>query len=341
MLLVQRAPCRIALSKKPLGSLLRSQYSSSAAGTSDPRLGDLGKVIQDEYAQIREKYQKPKYPIVLAHGLLGFDELHLAGRSLPGVQYWRGIREAFKVNGIEVMSATAPAAGSIEERAAKLGESIHRLARGKSVNIIAHSMWTRCKIYDQPPEALYVDVRSLTTIATPHRGSAFADYMFKQIGPINIPKLYNILESFGLETGAFSQLTMEYMRNDFNPKTPDVEGIRFVLSLRHYVRGSIALTLARYFSYGASLEPTFWSVFRPSFNIIKEAENAPNDGLVSVPSSQWGEYRGTLVGVSHLDLINWTNRLKWFFWELTGSKRNFNAIAFYLAITDMLAKEGL
>jgi hypothetical protein len=43
----------------------------------------------------------------------------------------------------------------------------------------------------------------------------------------------------------------------------------------------------------------------------------------SVSSSQWGEYKGTLIGVSHLDLINWTNRLKWWFWELTGSKRKY------------------
>jgi triacylglycerol lipase len=31
----------------------------------------------------------------------------------------------------------------------------------------------------RPPN---VKVLSLTTIATPHRGSAFADYMFEQIG---------------------------------------------------------------------------------------------------------------------------------------------------------------
>lgn len=29
------------------------------------------------------------------------------------------------------------------------------------------------------------------------------------------------------------------------------------------------------------------------------------------------------MGVSHLDLINWTNRLKWFFWELSGNKRKW------------------
>lgn len=63
--------------------------------------------------------------------------------------------------------------------------------------------------------------------------------------------------------------------------------------------------------------------------------------------------------MSHLDLINWTNRLKWVAGELMGNPRKFNAIAFYLdiagmvvhgdlmsnanilGIADMLAKEGL
>jgi len=112
------------------------------------------------------------------------------------------------------------------------------------------------------------------------------------------------------------------MQKEFNPKTPDLPGVK-------------------YYSYGASLEPVFWSIFRPSYKVIKQLEEAPNDGLVSVQSSQWGEYKGTLVGVSHLDLINWTNRLKWLFWRLTGSTHNFNAVAFYLSIADMLAKEGL
>lgn len=68
------------------------------------------------------------------------------------------------------------------------------------------------------------------------------------------------------------------------------------------------------------------------------AAEGPNDGLVSVTSSQWGEYKGTLDNVSHLDLINWTNRLRWWFWELTGTRRSFNAIAFYLHITGKKAQ---
>ncbi|KAJ4292743.1 lipase 2 [Kalmusia sp. IMI 367209] len=226
-----------------------------------------------------------KHTLILAHGLLGFDELRLAGRFLPGIQYWRGITDALSEKGIEVIVAAVPPSGSIEARATRLAEDIAKKAQGKAVNIIAHSM-----------------VLSLTTIATPHRGSAFADYMFDSIGPHQIRRLYKIMEYFGLETGAFSQLTRKYMQEEFNDKTPDVEGIR-------------------YYSYGASLEPSRWSVFALSHSIIKQQEGGLNDGLVSVASSRWGDYKGTLIGVSHLDLINWTNRLKWFFWELTGSKR--------------------
>ena len=30
----------------------------------------------------------------------------------------------------------------------------------------------------------------------------------------------------GMETGAFSQLTRKYMEEEFNPRTPDREGVR-------------------------------------------------------------------------------------------------------------------
>jgi triacylglycerol lipase len=82
----------------------------------------------------------PKYPIVLAHGLLGFDELRLAGGYLPSVQYWRGIREALSAQGVEVVTASVPPSSTIEERAEELARVIETGARGKDVNIIAHSM---------------------------------------------------------------------------------------------------------------------------------------------------------------------------------------------------------
>ncbi|GAD98429.1 conserved hypothetical protein [Paecilomyces variotii No. 5] len=251
----------------------RAPHNDEKAPKSDPRLEHFGKLIKDEYAVLREQYATPKYPIVLAHGLLGFDELRLAGPLLPGIQYWRGIKDALAMKGVEVITATVPPSGSIEQRAEELARDIAAGAKGKHVNIIAHSM------------------------------------------------VYYAFNRMRIDTGAFDQLTRRYLEETFNPNTPDVDDVR-------------------YYSYGAMINPGFWTVFRQSHRILEQLEG-PNDGLVSVASSRWGSYKGTLVGVSHLDLINWSNRLKWLVSELVGRKRNFNAIAFYLDIADMLAKEGL
>lgn len=207
-----------------------------------------------------------------------------------------------RANGIEVITASVPASGSIEERALKLGQDIASKANGKSVNIIAHSMGgldARYMISRLKPDN--VNVLSLTTVATPHRGSAFADFVFQELGPLYIPRVYKLVERFGFGTGAFKQLTRKYMREEFNPRTPDAPGVR-------------------YFSYGATFNPSVWSAFRQPHRVIARIEG-PNDGLVSVESAKWGAYKGTLVNVSHLDLINWTNKLRWLMWQMVGNER--------------------
>ena len=175
------------------------------------------------------------------------------------MKYWRGITDAFASHGIQAITASVPASASIEERAAKLGKDIEQKAGGKSVNIVAHSMGgldARYMISRLKPAN--VEVLSLTTIATPHRGSAVADHAFHQIGEARLPKVYKLLDKLSLETGAFQQLTRKYMEEHFNPATPDLSGVK-------------------YFSYGAANTPTAWSMFRQSHRIVNEVEG-PNDG---------------------------------------------------------------
>lgn len=171
---------------------------------------------------------------MLAHGLLGFAELHLTPGWLPAVHYWRGIAEALKANGVHVITTTVPPSASIEQRAEELARGIARAAAGRHVNVIAHSMGgldARYMISHLRPAN--VAVHSLVTVASPHHGSSFADFLFEGIGEKRLPKLYKLVEWLGLETGAFEQLTTTYMANSFNPRTPDDPNVR-------------------YFSYGAS-----------------------------------------------------------------------------------------
>ncbi|PON26090.1 hypothetical protein TGAM01_v205034 [Trichoderma gamsii] len=344
------------LSPLPPPNLRPSHHFFSTAkaylkDSSDPRIRDVGRRIHDDYATIRENYgmiessarlQKevgtftdtttatPKYPIVLAHGLLGFSELRVSA-LLPPIEYWHGIKQALTQNNCAVITASVPPSGSIEERAAKLAADIvAQTSRDKhetpTVNIIAHSMGgldARYMISRLKPVLQNVRVASLVTIATPHRGSPFADYLVERgAGPIHLPRLYSIIRRAGLGTSAFGQLTTRYMREEFNTKVLDDEAVR-------------------YFSYGAAIdEPSLLGAFRLPYGVVGRAEGE-NDGLVSVESSRWGVYRGTLMGVSHLDLINWSNRAAWTVREWMGMKRTFNAVAFYLDVADMLAKEGL
>lgn len=81
--------------------------------------------------------EAPEHPIILAHGLFGFESLHLAGPHLPGLQYWRGIIEALRAQRVEVFTVSVPPSATIEERAATLAESIEKKVGPRSINIIA------------------------------------------------------------------------------------------------------------------------------------------------------------------------------------------------------------
>ncbi|QPG98063.1 hypothetical protein C2857_007204 [Epichloe festucae Fl1] len=300
-----------------------SQTACARTRAQDARVRDIGRKIKDDYAYIRDHYAAPKYPIVLAHGLLGFSELRLP--VLPTIHYWHGIKEALTAQGARVITTSVPPSGSIGDRAAKLADEIAARHSGP-VNIIAHSMGgldARYMISKMATQTQRIQVSSLTTVSTPHRGSPFADYVLhSSSGIMYLPRLYGVLERAGLGTKAFAQLTTGYMTGTFNRDVVDDDKVR-------------------YFSYGAVMDPPpLLSPFRLPQRIVERSQGA-NDGLVSVESSRWGVYQGTLLGVNHLDLINWSNRVRWMVKRWMGVRRGFNAVAFYLGIADMLAKEGL
>src|SRR5215470_2557518 len=75
---------------------------------------------------------RPRHPVVLAHGFLGFDEI-------AGQAYFRGIASHLSAMGAEVHTPRVPPAASVAKRAEKLAELVRALP-AERVNIVAHSM---------------------------------------------------------------------------------------------------------------------------------------------------------------------------------------------------------
>jgi triacylglycerol lipase len=125
-------------------------------------------------------------------------------------------------------------------------------------------------------------VLTLTTIATPHRGTAFADWGIQRFARLVRP----VLDLFNLPGQAFEDVTTAKCR-EFNEQVLDVPDIR-------------------YFSVAGQHEPDLLRLEWHLPQQIIAAAEGPNDGLVSVASASYGESTEVWDG-DHLSLINWPN----------------------------------
>lgn len=85
-------------------------------------------------------YVPPRAPIVLCHGLYGFDKLGPDALPLLQVQYWGGIENELAKLGAKVIVTKVPSTGSIWDRAHTLHSILKSILDGKDVNFVAHSM---------------------------------------------------------------------------------------------------------------------------------------------------------------------------------------------------------
>jgi triacylglycerol lipase len=137
-------------------------------------------------------------------------------------------------------------------------------------------------------------VASLTTLATPHRGSSLAELglstptglrdllseVFNWLGTNLYPSMSSDVKA------ALQDLTRDYVANTFNPSVPDAEGVK-------------------YFSWSAGVgkgtQESINSMLIPSNRYIFEKEGV-NDGFVSAVSAVWGDHLGQ-IGLSHTEQI--------------------------------------
>jgi triacylglycerol lipase len=223
---------------------------------------------------------KLRAPIVLVHGLFGFERLQVANYTVAS--YFPGIPQLLGDAGNRVLvPALSPTCG-VTIRAQQLKDFLDKECPQEPVHLIAHSMGGLDARWMISHLGMEERVCSLTTLGTPHRGTAFADWGITKFERVLKP----VLNFLGLPLQAFYDLTTASCR-DFNEKTPDSPRVRY-LSVGGRHDGSV-------------LTPG-WIL---PHSIVLRAEG-PNDGVVSLTSAKYGEQFDTWDG-DHFSLVNWIN----------------------------------
>src|SRR5262245_16626135 len=130
---------------------------------------------------------KLRAPVVLVHGLLGFDRLRVAGLTVAN--YFPGIVECLQAAGNRVLVPTLSPTGGVADRAWQLKSFLERESPAEPVHLLAHSMGGLDARYMISKLGMAHRVLTLTTLGTPHQGSPFADWGLERLERLVRPAL--------------------------------------------------------------------------------------------------------------------------------------------------------
>lgn len=259
---------------------------------------------------------RTRHPVVLMHGfgLLAF--LAKGGHLHEEAMHLR-------LHGIAAFAPNVTPYHVIPQRAAMWKDRIEVIlsqTSAEKVNLIAHSMGGLDARYLISALGMADRVASLNTISTPHRGSSLALMALKQ--PERLRELVrnaanwvgeNVMEVEADFHAALESLTPRAVTNGFNREVPDVDGVYYASWAGSAGKGALN-----------SINP----LFRP-FNTWLYSREGVNDGIVSVTSATWGDFRGQ-IEADHLQQVGID--------VLAGS--SFSSKSFLLNLVTDLAERG-
>lgn len=253
-----------------------------------------------------------RYPVILVHGIILKDN--------PFFKAFGKIGKNLKKNGYNVSTAPTDGFGTIENNAAQLKDYVDKVLErehAEKVNLIAHSKGGLDSIYMIQSLGMEDKVASLTTLCTPHLGSPIASYILRY------PKW--ILKFIAFWINLWYRI--------FGDKHPNCLEVCKQLQQRDEA-DMIGFSEKVYCqSYSTTLErgrddfvmgiPHFFS---------KRLEKKETDGLVSVDSSKFENYRGNCVdgSVSHSEIVGF----------MMKRKKKERIMGFYMQLLNELAEMG-
>lgn len=257
---------------------------------------------------------KTKYPIILVHGIV--------------LKEWRFVKSFGRIGktlreaGYVVYSANTDGFGSIENNALQLKaqiEEILRNERAEKINIIAHSKGGLDSKYMICELGMKDAVASLTTLSTPHKGSRVATRLFglpnwlKRVIAFWINLWYRI---FGDKKPDALTVCRQLKESDDDGldglRVPDGVYCQSYSSTMEKSRDDFLMSIPLYFSHR-------WG-------------DGATDGLVSVESAKFAEYRGDCLdeSLSHTEMVGFSIK----------KKKRQKVYSFYLKLCEELTAHG-
>ena len=259
------------------------------------------------------------HPIVLGHGILGFDDSQ--GMAFGLVQYWGDMDEYLRDEGAKVLTPGKTAAQGLSVRAKQQADQIAywMAAHGYSkVNYFGHSQGGLDGRYMITNNTcgntkkgynicMRNAVRVFTSINTPHRGSPVGDIVLNVIPGWLQPFVGTVLDVIAGLIFSDNQQDVLAMGDSltvsgttiFNNNTPNVSNVKY------YSYGSYITVpdLIQHPIMGI-LSPITWAGGL-AYNM-----GGKNDGIVPYSSQKWGTWKGipetrwNTTGVDHLQATN-------------------------------------
>lgn len=277
--------------------------------------GDAGSALQPSEGDAEDTSRPvdggPPYPIVLAHGLGGFEHLDDAER----LDYYFEIPARLREEGEVVFTPEVEPFNDSYTRGRQLEEKIEAFLEGRpeeKVNLIGHSQGALDARYvaHHRPEM----VASVVSLAGPNHGTRLADivlelvqYRWSREVVDEIVEFYGrpLYDEAGRETSLFDALELfsEPGIGEFNTRITDQPEVYYasVAGRTDGARGGEACETRH--------APDFIEKWRettdpvdPMFRYSEAALEEPNDGLISVENQKWGEFLGC-VPADHFDEV--------------------------------------
>ena len=254
-----------------------------------------------------------KYPIVLVHGMMLKD--------FKRYRAFRGISNELSANGVKVYVTNQDGVGTIENNAKQLKDMIKVILEEKGidkVNVIAHSKGGLDIRYMIHHFNMGKQIASLTTLSTPHHGSKLSSTILKIPRPL----------------AKFIAFFINLFYRLFGDKNPDIIALGYDLSAEKMITFNENILDSKevyYQSYSADLDDKKCFIMKLPHKITKYTEHDKTDGIVSVSSSMWGDYRGSIENnYDHIKMVGGY-----------GGKKALKEISkFYLEIVKDLKEKG-